>query len=183
MNLAPNIILLGFMGSGKTTTGKELSKLTGFQFVDTDHLIEEKNNKKVARIFAEEGELFFRFQEKEAVKWLETGRNHVVSTGGGIWMDPENRQKLLDAGWCVWLKVTASTVLKRVENNLSQRPLLAHSPDPKRTIEELLTAREPFYSLAHVSFDTDGKNPGEVALEIFHHLKREPPFDLSEMPK
>jgi shikimate kinase len=135
------------------------------------------------RIFAEEGELFFRRQEKQAVEWLKASKHHVVSTGGGIWMDQENREKLLGAGWCVWLKVTAFTALKRVENNLSQRPLLAQSRDPKRTVEELLAAREPLYSLAHASFDTDGKTPGEVALEIFHFLKREPPFDLPKMPE
>lgn len=183
MSLPPNIILLGFMGSGKTTSGKELSKLTGFTFVDTDNWIEEKSKKKVAKIFAEEGELFFRRQEKEAVEWLEEGKHHIVSTGGGIWMDKENREKLLGIGWCVWLKVTALTALKRVENNLSQRPLLAQARDPQRTIEELLAAREPFYSLAHAFFETDGKTPGEVALEIFQYIKREPPFDLSEMPE
>jgi len=169
------------MGSGKTSTGKELSKLTGFQFVDTDYWIEEKNKKKITKIFEEEGELFFRHQEKEAIEWLKTLKKHVVSTGGGIWMDEINREKLQNEGWCVWLKVTAPMALQRVGSTLSQRPLLARSNNPGRIIEKLLAEREPCYSLAQASFETDGKTPGEVALEIFQYIKRKPPFDLSEM--
>src|SRR5271170_153328 len=100
MGWPSNIVLVGFMGSGKTTTGKELAHVLGFQFLDTDQLIEKKNNKKIKSIFEEEGEVFFRNQEKEIIDKLLSKNNCIISTGGGAWISEENREKLMALGWC-----------------------------------------------------------------------------------
>jgi shikimate kinase len=181
MKLPPNIILVGFMGSGKTSTGKEIANLLNFSFLDTDNIIEEKNKKKVSDIFTEKGENYFRFQEKEVIDFLKNKKHSVISTGGGIWISEENRKILLKMGWCVWLKISAEKAFERIKSNLLQRPLISHTLNPMKKIEEMLSERIPLYSLAHISFETDKKSPREVALEIVKVLKEDKPFDLSEL--
>jgi shikimate kinase len=183
MTLPPNIILIGFMGSGKTSTGKELSKILNFYFLDTDQWIEEKNKIQIPEIFEKYGEAYFRKQEKSAIHWLESKKNYVISTGGGSWFNSENRKRLLKLGWCVWLRVSSDVAWERVGNHLNQRPLLAKSKDPFRQLEAMLTNRAPIYALAQISIDTNSKNPKEVASEIFEALKKERPFDLPKLQK
>src|SRR6185295_14740375 len=141
MNLPSNVILVGFMGSGKTSTGKELARLLGFDFLDMDQLIEEKNKMKIPEIFEKKGEGFFRTQEKETVEWLKSKRNCVVSTGGGVWTDQVNRENLMMIGFCVWLKVSAAKALERIGSNITQRPLLSESQDPLVAAEKMLKER------------------------------------------
>ena len=182
MKLPPNVILIGTMGAGKTSTGKELARILKFEFWDMDQWIEQKSGQKVREIFEEKGEPFFRQQETNAIDWLVDKNYYVISTGGGVWNDPKNREKLLRRGWCVWLKVTAKGALHRVGLNLEQRPLLASSSDPLATVQRLLNEREPFYSLAHERVETDGKTPGEVALEIHRKFLETKPFEQGDTP-
>jgi len=180
MRLPSNVILVGFMGSGKTLTGKELAEVLNFIFLDTDQWIEEKNKKKVREIFEEKGEVYFRNQEKNIINELRSKQGYVIATGGGIWANKENRETLLKMGWCVWLKVSAKVAWQRVGENLSQRPLLNRSSNPLKTMEKILNERKLTYLLAHESFDTNRKSPKDVAHDIFQALKREKPFDFPE---
>ncbi len=175
----PFIILIGSMGAGKTSTGKELSKALGLELLDTDYWIENKNGKTVQEIFAEKGESYFRDQEKEAVQWLAQHSCAVVSTGGGLWMDEALRARLLAMGWCVWLKVSVEEAWKRVGHHLGQRPLLDAGGDPKIVLGDLLQKREPYYGLAHYSISTDGKSAKEVAADILKTIREEHILDLS----
>lgn len=181
MTLPPNVILLGFMGAGKTSTGVELARLLNFEFIDTDHWIEEKNGKKISQLFEDEGEIFFRDQEKKAIEWLGARKHFVVSIGGGAWMNDEIRTALLRMGWCVWLKVSAEKAWQRTRVNLSQRPILSKSDNPLELIQAMLREREPYYAKANISFDTVGKSPKEIANEISRTLNEEHPFDLPKM--
>lgn len=165
MPIPPNVILIGFMGSGKTTTGKQLSKIMRFRFLDMDRWIERKNKKTVRNIFKEKGEGYFRKEEKRAIRWLNSRNHYVISTGGGVWLDRENREKLLKMGMCVWLKVSAEEAFKRINPRLTKRPLLAGAKNPILKIKSLLRKRDPYYSLAHQRIDTKGKSPRVVALE------------------
>lgn len=183
MGTLQNIILIGFMGSGKTTTGKELAKLLNRPFLDLDEFIEEACGMKIAKIFKEGGEHFFRKKESQAIDLLESKKNSVISTGGGVWQNEENRSKLLRMGLCVWLKVSPEKALKRIEANLSQRPLLAASENPLQTMTGLLMERETDYSKAHVIVVTNDKNPKQVAEEIAAIINLDGPFDLRSMQK
>lgn len=183
MGIPPNIILVGTMGSGKTSSGKELSILTGFEFIDVDRWIEEKTQKKISQIFEQAGEDFFRTQEREAVRFLASKTGCVFSPGGGAWLDLNSREIMLRNGWCVWLKVSADEAWKRVMPQIAQRPMLSRSSSPRKAMETILNERAPFFSKAHFHIDTDEKSPAQVAKEILEALKKESPFDLSKLQK
>ena len=170
MNLPPNVILIGFMGSGKSSVGKLLAPKIKYEYFDTDEWIENKNNKKIALIFEECGEEYFRREEAAVLKCINKKKKLVISTGGGLWTNEDLRNQLLSLGWCIWLKVSPSTVFKRIEKNLSSRPLLARDENPIEKIKKLLIEREGYYSLAHDFVDTENKNPSEVANEIVRKM-------------
>jgi len=179
MKFLPVIILTGFMGAGKTSTGKDLAKELHFDFLDTDHWIEERNQRTIAQIFEEKGEDFFRSEEKETIGLIRNRRKLVVSTGGGLWMNENNRNELLSLGWCVWLRVSAETAWKRIKLHSEQRPLLAQTKEPLNKIQQILEKRNPVYQLAHSSFLTDGKDSRQVAYEILEMLNKNSLIDLS----
>jgi shikimate kinase len=171
IKIPTNVVLVGFMGSGKTTTGKELSKLLDYHFFDMDEWIEEKNGMKTWKIFSEKGEDYFRSQESEAILGLMAKTGYVISAGGGVWLKDANRKILTGLGMCIWLKVSPQEAWERISSNLEQRPLLNTSKDPFGQLENILEKRSPVYSLAPLSVDTKGKKPKDVALEIFGLLK------------
>jgi shikimate kinase len=179
MRFPPVIILIGFMGAGKTSTGKDLAKALRFDFLDTDQWIEERNNKKIAQIFKDDGESFFRSEEKEAINWIRNHSKSVISTGGGLWINEENRNQLLSLGWCVWLEVSPEVAWKRVKPYLEQRPLLAQESDPLVKIEKMEEVRNPLYQLAHARFLTDNKDSKKVADDILSLLKKDSLIDFS----
>jgi shikimate kinase len=176
------VVLIGFMGSGKTTTGQCLSKALGFSFVDTDHWIEEKCGIPVREIFRLKGEPFFREEERKALKECLGTEKCVLATGGGLWLNDRNRQLLLEESWTVWLKVSKDQVWDRVKTNLEERPLLAEAADPRQKIQDLLTVREPLYALAPFCVDTDRKSPQAVAQMVLESLMEKRPFDLPSLP-
>ena len=166
------------MGSGKTSTGKELSRILDFHFWDMDSWIEEKNGKKIPEIFEKYGESFFRNEEEDAIKWFKGKRNYVVSTGGGAWINKGIRENLLSEGRCIWLKVSPEVMWKRISSHMGNRPLLMQSKHPFPYLKKLLKERTPIYALAQNSIETDEKSPKEVALEIIEILKNDKLFDL-----
>lgn len=148
-----NIVLVGFMGSGKTTVGKMLAELLGYKFIDTDEIIEQSEGKSISDIFLEEGEQRFREIEARIAGGISGLEGHVISTGGGIVTNRENISNLKKAGLLVWLKATPETILKRVGSE-NHRPLL-NTEDPLEKIKSLLAVREQFYAEADLSVDTD----------------------------
>jgi shikimate kinase len=143
---ARNLILIGFMGTGKTSVGMRVAKSLGMRFVDTDRLIVRKAGKPIPKIFEESGEGAFREIETEVLRKCAAGMGQVISTGGGIVTLERNREILKEAGYVIWLKASPETIYERVKNNRN-RPLL-HTEDPQRTIREMLEARREFYAAA-----------------------------------
>lgn len=140
-----NIILTGYMGSGKSTVGKNLSKLNGCVFADTDEMIEQQQGRSINDIFAQEGEEAFRNMETALLKqFINEGREGlVISTGGGMPVREENRRLLNQLGTVVYLKAAPETIYDRLKGD-TKRPLL-RCEDPLTRIREMLAKRAPFY--------------------------------------
>ncbi len=149
------IFLIGFMGSGKTTHGKILARKLGYRFVDMDHWIEENTGKTVPEIFEEEGELFFRAKETEAIEALSKEEQIVISTGGGAPCHADNMKLLNSSGLTIYLQLPPGALVNRLKNSHTERPLLAGKSENemRKTITDLLAQREPFYKKAAVIVD------------------------------
>ena len=164
-----NIVLVGFMGTGKTSVGKILARKLNREVFDVDALIEENEGRKIADIFEEDGEARFRQIEKEAIKKIAENENVVITTGGGAALEAENMQVLRAKGWIVALTASPETIYNRVRNS-RHRPLLK-SPNMFLEIKRLLAERKKFYEVADYSFETDRKTPSQVADGILMTLE------------
>ncbi len=163
-----NIVLIGFMGTGKTSVGKALAKKMGRTLVDVDQKIEEKEKRRIADIFEKGGEAAFRKIEKLAIREAASGSGQVITTGGGAVIDPDNIAALKANGILVALEAAPETIFQRVKDS-RHRPLL-HSNDVPGEIRRLLEARRPYYEKADLKFMTDGKTAAQVADEIAEKL-------------
>ncbi|MCB0219352.1 MAG: shikimate kinase [Chrysiogenetes bacterium] len=173
MDKPRNIVLVGFMGSGKSVVGRALASRLGWEFLDTDTRIEEMAGCSVGEIFDTEGEAGFRRCEREVLASLAKSACAVISTGGGIVLAEENWPLLRALGPVVCLEAGTHTTLDRVRGGRARRPLL-EVEDPAAEIERLKTERAPHYARADQKIDTDGKSPAEVVDEILATLGIKP---------
>jgi len=166
-----NIVLTGFMCTGKSEVGRRLAKRLGRPFVDTDHLIEQRAGKTVAAIFRDDGEPAFRAFERDAVATASAGEDTVIAVGGGAILDPANVGRLRARGVIVCLSADTDTILRRV-GDVARRPLLAGG-DPRGTVERLLAERGPAYArAADVTVDTSDRKVGEVVERVHEEIGR-----------
>jgi shikimate kinase len=167
-----NIVLIGFMGSGKSTVGRELHQRLGYPLADMDQLIEQTMGKRITEIFREEGESAFRDLETLQLQEIarRTGTRHIVSTGGGIVIRPENRAILRNLGYVVWLHAPEDVIYERTSRN-RDRPLL-NQPAARETIAALMAEREPWYrETSHLKIDTAGLDSHEIATGILESAR------------
>ena len=173
-----NIFLVGFMAVGKTSVGRELSSLTGWELVDSDDEIVARAGKPIARVFEEDGEEAFRSLERRVIQGLCSRSDRIISCGGGAFIDSENRSAMLRGGRVVCLSARPETIYERVVaeagGNGPVRPLLAGG-NPLERIEELLAQRAEAYSHAHHTVTTDDLNPEQVAREVLALYQRDDP--------
>lgn len=167
----PNIILIGLMGSGKTTVARIVAQMIGFQCIDTDHLIIEAAGKNIPAIFAAEGESGFRQRESAALRSLLGRRGCCIATGGGIITQPRNLSLLRHLGYIVWLDADPALLARRTSFN-QDRPLLAGEEDPQAKLTRLLTERKPIYkALADLRIKTSELTPQESAYGIMESAR------------
>lgn len=161
-----NIILIGFMGSGKTTFGKWIARNKGYKLCDTDQYIEMQQKRSIKEIFAADGEEAFRDMETEAVKEMCTKLSHtVISVGGGLPLREENRKLLRQLGTVVYLRTSEALLIQRLQND-KDRPLLAGG-NLKKKIRSLMTSREELYlNAADIVIDTDRMSFEEMYSKI-----------------
>ena len=165
-----NIILIGFMGSGKSAVGHLLAEELKMNFLDTDELIENIEGRKISDIFKADGEEYFRDLETEVIKTLQDYDNFVLSTGGGMVLREENVSLLKAMGPLVLLWADPDTVHERVKNE-THRPLLDVA-DPRAEIAKILELRTPIYErTADLKVDTSKMDPAQAAQEIVKWLR------------
>ena len=166
--LPRNIILVGFMASGKTSVGRALAERTGWTLVDADDVIVARAGKPIHRIFSEDGEPAFRELERQVVADLCAGQGQVIASGGGSFVASQNRDVMLRGGRVFFLSASPAVILRRVREEDAGgpiRPLLAVG-DPEARIAELLAQRTPAYAQAHHTVETDELTTEGVAERI-----------------
>ena len=164
-----NIVLVGLMGSGKTTIGRRLAHELNQDFFDTDHELIDKTGVTIDHIFDIEGEKGFRERETKILENLSQMSNIILATGGGIVILTKNREILKNAGLVVYLYSSVEQLLRRTAKSKT-RPLLENSTDRRKTITDLLEVRDTYYrEVASVVIDTTGKE----LYEVVNIIKRE----------
>jgi shikimate kinase len=165
-----NVALVGFMGAGKSTVGYLLAELLHYELIDTDKVIEQRTGRRISDIFATDGEPAFRALESALVRELESAQDTVISTGGGLVVNPDNLASLKRHSLVACLWASPQVIYDRVRHQ-SHRPLL-QAPDPLAKITELLNARAPMYKQADLLVGVDFRAPLETARHIASSLRR-----------
>lgn len=163
-----NLVLIGMMGTGKSTVGAVVAARAGLTLVDLDQRIAEEAGRSIPDIFAAEGEAYFRWLESVMLTKTLQEPGIVLATGGGAVLREANRRAMLNGGLVIALKATAEEIIARVGEDAS-RPLLAGGV--KKRVMALLKERKQAYDFAHVTVDTTGKSLDQVAAEILMHYR------------
>jgi shikimate kinase len=168
-----NLYLVGFMGTGKTTSGRAVAAHLGFLALDSDHEIERLAGKSVARIFAEDGEAAFRAMERKFIEDGHPGRGAVVACGGGLVVQPGMIALLQEKGVVICLHATLATIIQRTAQNQT-RPLL-NVENPEERIRRLFAEREEIYRRAGTMILTDLRPQHELVMHVLRTYQREAP--------
>jgi len=160
MKAPKNIILFGYMGTGKTTVARRLGERLNRPVVEMDDLIEKREGMTISRIFAERGEEYFRKLERELVRELAGGRGRIIATGGGVVLDPANIRDLARSGLLICLTARPEVILNRVAGE-NHRPLLER-PDREETVKRMLNDRRLYYDRIPNQVDTSDLSVEEV---------------------
>ncbi len=167
MQYSRPIVLVGMMGCGKTSVGKQLAQLLGCDFVDVDQWIETKEGKTITEIFEQEGEVSFRAMEMQAITYILAQGRTVVAFGGGAFMQEPIRQLVKEKAISVWIKADFDVLLERVLRKKT-RPLLEKG-DKSTILKQLLSEREPVYALADIVVDSTN---GSHAVVVDHIIEK-----------
>lgn len=170
-SFAGNIVLIGFMGTGKSSLGKRLAQTLGWPLIDSDVLAEKTAGRTITEIFASDGEKSFRDLETAILRSLSETFHAVISTGGGVVSREENRALLKRMGLVVWLDADEEAIFQRVSRN-KKRPLL-QTANPRQTLHDLLEKRTPLYAeVADLVIDTGKMQPPQAIKGILQAMLR-----------
>ncbi len=153
--LKKTVVLVGMMGAGKTSVGTALARRIDVPFRDSDHALEEAANRTIAEIFTRDGEAFFREKESQVIERLLHSTPCILSTGGGAFLSPRNREMIAARAVAVWLKADIRLLWSRVRHK-DTRPLL-RTPDPFATLTQIAEQREPAYAEAGLVVEADAR--------------------------
>jgi shikimate kinase len=164
------IVVIGFMGAGKSSVGRTLARMTGLPRFDTDEMVAERFGLTVSEIFETQGEEAFRKAEAEALQELAGKRGAIITTGGGILLRPENADLVRQLGTVVHLEADEETLFRRI-NRRTTRPLL-RTENPRTTLTKLLQVRMPLYrAAADIKVDTSHLTHDQVAKKILNYIE------------
>ncbi|MEA1082510.1 shikimate kinase AroK [Marinobacter qingdaonensis] len=182
MSLPKRVVLVGPMGAGKSTIGRMLAKELGYQFLDSDRIIEERCGANIPWIFDVEGEDGFRQRETAMLDELSLKHNTVLATGGGAIMRPENHRLLKQDALVVYLKTSIDQQVERTRKDRN-RPLLQND-DPEAVLRKLFAIRDPLYTqLADIIMHTDRKSPRLVVRQLVNRMNPKTPRHKRQIRK
>ena len=171
MHPVKNLVLVGFMGSGKTSAGKLAAQRLGMTFVDMDAVIEQRHGQTISKMFETRGEAFFRQRERALVRELASEQDRVVATGGGIVLDGNNLRDFSRTGIVICCWVDAKVAYERTKD-AKHRPLLGTDGDPLARVEALLHEREALYKAVSLRIDPSAMSVEQQADEIVRMYKQ-----------
>lgn len=171
-----NIILVGFMGTGKSSVGRKVASILRLNFIDMDEEIEKREKRSIPEIFGCFGESYFRQCERNLVKELAGRSSLVISAGGGVVLRKENIEDFSKSGLVICLDASIETIVKRIGSDKT-RPLLAVD-DKVSKIKELMSKRKAYYDMIKLHINTDNKSVDEVAEEVIR-LYREYKYNIN----
>jgi shikimate kinase len=167
-----NIFLIGPMGAGKSTIGRQLAQSLGYEFQDSDHEIQRRTGVDIATIFEYEGEAGFRSRERQVIEEMVQQENIVLATGGGAVLLPENRQQLTARGLVIYLHCSPEQQFARTARDRN-RPLL-DTDDPQQRLRDLMAEREPIYrQVADLVISTERRGTSSVVKEVRRRLEND----------
>ncbi|HZK44476.1 MAG TPA: shikimate kinase [Syntrophomonadaceae bacterium] len=166
-----NIVLIGFMGTGKSTVGVKIAERLKMNFVDMDREIEKITGMSIKLLFKNHGEVRFRSEEKLMAQKLSKQKNMVIATGGGVVLQEDNIEVLRENGIIICLDADASNIFERVNRKRGTRPLLKKNLTVK-DVEDMLAERETFYAGADYRINTSNKDLNQVVNEAIRHIKK-----------
>lgn len=169
--MGKNIVLIGFMGTGKSTVGMRLAERLHLQFVDMDREIERITGMSISQLFRKHGETRFRSEEQLMAQKLGRCSDLVIATGGGVVLHPDNVAALKKNGIFVGLEASPEVIMSRVSRKKGNRPLLSKNTTIE-DIEKMLAAREEYYACADIRVDTTGQELNKVVNEIITQVRR-----------
>ena len=169
--MGDNVVLVGFMGAGKSSVGRLLARRMGRCFVETDDMITARAGRSIPEIFAERGEAHFRALEEETVRLLALKSGNVIATGGGLFCREGRPEALKALGTVVWLHGDFDALYERARR-AGERPMLAGRG--REEVLALYRAREPYYRQADLTVDTTRINPDQVATRVLLALREKP---------
>jgi len=170
MNLNKNIVLIGMMGSGKSTIGYILSKSTNLKFVDVDNVIEKKTGLKIVDIFEKKGEVYFRNLEEKITLNLLKEEEKILSLGGGAFLNNNIRKEVIESSLSFWLNWKSSTLIKRIYKN-KKRPLAFDSS--KNDLRKLITKRSKIYSEANYRINCESLSKSMIVKKIINLYEKD----------
>lgn len=162
------IVLVGLMGSGKSSVGRRLAEKLALPFVDADHAIEEAADKSITEIFADHGETYFREGERRVISRLLDNGAQVLATGGGAFMNAETRDHIAKLGISIWLRADLDLLMKRVLRR-SDRPLLQND-NPTAIMENLISIRYPIYAQSDIIVDSRDVQHSQMVNDVIRAL-------------
>lgn len=165
-----NIVLVGFMGTGKSSAGREISRLTGYEYIDTDEWIEQREKLSVTEIFEIKGEEYFRELESKLLEDLVGTCHKIISTGGGMILRESNQKLLKKLGFVVWLTASKDELVKRLKRS-EDRPIVKNG-NVEEVVNKLRKERKPYYKkVSHIKVKSTNLHVGEVAYGVVESAK------------
>ena len=160
-----SLVLVGMMGTGKSTIGKEVAKKLKIEFVDTDKLIEDETNLTIAEIFKKNGEKYFRELEEKIFLKIKNDKEKIISVGGGAFINDAIRKKILKEYLSIWLNMNEDLIISRIKRNAKKRPMVDQN-NIEKSIKNLKKTRDPIYKLANYEINCNLNSKNKIIEKV-----------------
>jgi shikimate kinase len=166
-----SLVLIGMMGTGKSTVGKEVAKKLKIEFIDTDTLIEKETNQTISEIFKKNGEKYFRDLEEQTFLKIKNDKEKIISLGGGAFINESIRKKILNEYLSIWLNMDEDLIINRIKRNSKKRPMVNQN-NIEKSVKNLKKTRDPIYKLANYEINCNLNSKNKIIEKIIDFYEK-----------